>query len=75
MGRWVKVCYDYGYRNLMEFPYKEAKRIIAEWDAWAKKTNPTISSIWIKLYRGLPFYCYWLTYKILNKVIKLRKKH
>lgn len=67
--------YSFGHRTLMGIlPYKEAKRYSKEWDEWAKERNPEMKSIWIKLYRALPFSLYWLAYNSLTCIINMRKK-
>ena len=57
--------YSYGYRNFFVFPYEENKRLTKEWDQWVRRRNPSMSSIWIKLYRALPYCMYWFIYKTM----------
>lgn len=56
--------YSYGHRSLLDFlPYKEAKKYSKEWDEWVKERNPGMTTNWIKRYRSLPFFAYWILYK------------
>lgn len=66
--------YSFGHRTLIEIlPYKEAKRYSMEWDQWTRSRNPNVQSIWIKLYRTLPFLLYWLGYKFFLSLIGIKR--
>lgn len=67
--------YNYGYRTLLnKLPYRDAKKYSKEWDSWAKKQNPTISTPWMRAYRTMPFLLYWLLYKSIQELLKYKKK-
>lgn len=68
--------YNYGYRTLVdELSYSEARKYLAEWDEWVRQINPSMTSLFIKLYRNLPFCIYWLCYKIVHQILKLKQKY
>lgn len=67
--------YNYGYRTLLStLSYKDAKKYSKEWDKWAKKQNPKISTPWMKAYRVMPFCIYWIGYKIVYLLIAIYQK-
>lgn len=59
--------YNFGYKNFFDFPYKENKMLTREWDQWVRETNPSMSTVWIRLYRLLPYGLYWLFAKFVLK--------
>ena len=68
-------CYDFGYFTLMDmFPYREAKRLSGEWDQWARGRNSRVHTVWMQLYRKLPFGVYWLTSLPVRKAAALYRK-
>ena len=67
--------YNYGYRTLLDkLPYKEARQYSKEWDEWVRKVNSSMTSLFIRLYRNLPFCLYWTCYKIMCQLLKLKHK-
>lgn len=52
--------YSYGYKGFFDFPYEENKRLSYEWDQWVRESNPSMKTVWIRLYRLLPYRLYWL---------------
>lgn len=56
--------YSFGYKSFFDFPYKENKKLTREWDQWVRENNPSIKSVWITLYRLLPYCVYWMLVKI-----------
>lgn len=67
--------YNTYYKNSITLPYKQGKQVAADWDKWVKQTNPTMRTIWIKLYRGLPYGVFRMAYNILIPLYsKLKRK-
>ena len=58
--------YNSMYKGLSEFPYEERKTIHKEWDEWVRKRNPKLRTLWIRLYR-------WLPYRVFDWVEKAMK--
>ncbi len=52
--------YNFGYKGFFAFTYKENKRLTREWDQWVRESNPSMNTVWIRLYRLLPYRFYWL---------------
>ncbi len=52
--------YNFGYKGFFAFTYKENKRLTREWDQWVRELNPSMNTVWIRLYRLLPYRFYWL---------------
>lgn len=64
--------YNWGYRTFGDSrPYGEAKRNVKEWDEWTRKRNPGVNTLWMKLYRALPYPLYRFAYKSFLKLRKL----
>ena len=64
--------YNYGYRALMTMlPYEDAKRCSNEWDKWVRERHPKVRTLWMRLYRILPFRTYRWAYR---RFLKLHKK-
>lgn len=59
--------YNYGYKYFFVFPYEKNKRMTREWDQWVKSNNPDVMTVFIRLYRSLPYFLYWTIMKILLK--------
>lgn len=60
--------YNYGYRSLLEdIPYHESKAYVKEWDSWVRQRNTQVRTIWISLYRCLPFWLYKFIYQCYRK--------
>ena len=55
--------YNFGYKGFFAFTYKENKRLTREWDQWVRESNPSMNTVWIRLYRLLPYCLYWLFVK------------
>ena len=55
--------YNFGYKGFFDFPYEENKRLTKEWDMWVRKSNPSIKTPFIRLYRMLPYRWYWMIVK------------
>lgn len=58
-GKLPKI-YNFGYKGFFAFTYKENKRLTREWDQWVRESNPSMNTVWIRLYRLLPYRFYWL---------------
>ena len=66
---------SYGYKSLLtEIPYQQSKCLSKDWENWLKKVQPQYSNLWLKLYRMMPFACYWLLYRTAVKVYCMIKK-
>jgi hypothetical protein len=64
--------YNTYYRISLTLPYRFGKQVAGEWDAWVQKTDPVMSTVWIKSFRLLP---YWM-YRMMHKgIVALRKMH
>lgn len=59
--------YNFGYKSFFNFSYKENKKLTREWDRWVRESNPAVSTIWIRLYRLLPYCLFWMFAKIALK--------
>ena len=67
--------YDYGYRAPVPLlPYKDAKRVVKDWDTWTKTQDSEQHPRWMRLYRALPFPIYWMAYKGFLKLRTAYKK-
>lgn len=55
--------YNFGYCGYFGFPYKTNKRLTKEWDQWVMLNKPNIKTIFICLYRILPYFIYWIIVK------------
>lgn len=60
--------YNFGYRGYFDFPYEKNKKLTEEWDQWVRVNSPAMRTIFIRLYRLLPFCLYWLTIKAVFKL-------
>ena len=59
--------YNFGYKSFFDFPYEENKRMTKEWDLWVRESNPKMRTVFIRLYRMLPFRLYYLWFKMMMK--------
>ena len=50
--------YNIYYRQSVSMPYTDGKRIAADWDKWVRESNPRIQTIWIRMYRMMPYWSY-----------------
>lgn len=66
--------YNSYYRSSVNYPYFDGKKLAKEWDEWVRKTNPQIKTIWIKMYRSMPYCMYYLTVKCIQLLINLKAK-
>lgn len=67
--------YNFGYRTLVEdLSYTDARKYVKEWDVWVKQKKSNVSTLFIKLYRILPFFMYWSWYKLTSVVLKNKQK-
>ena len=57
--------YNLGYKAFLNLPYKEAKKQTAIWNSWTIRSNPSVQTKWIWLYRTLPF----VVYRIIGRLI------
>jgi len=48
-------CY---YREFVKLPYKEGKHLLKDWDDWVRKTNPNRTTVFINVYRVVPYFMY-----------------
>lgn len=62
--------YNFGYRGYFQFSYEQNKKMTKEWDQWVKENNSDVRTIFIRLYRLLPYCMYWL---IVKGMIMLKK--
>ena len=66
--------YNSYYRLSINYSYAEGKRIAKEWDEWVRETNPQVKTIWIKMYRSMPYCMYYFTVKCIQLLIDLKAK-
>lgn len=59
--------YNFGYKSFFDFSYEENRSMTKEWDAWVRKSNPSMRTVYIRLYRMLPYRVYWTIVKIALK--------
>jgi len=59
--------YNFGYKSFFDFSYEENRSMTKEWDAWVRKSNPSMRTVFIRLYRMLPYRVYWTIVKIVLK--------
>jgi len=59
--------YNFGYKSFFDFSYEENRSMTKEWDAWVRKSNPSMRTVFIRLYRMLPYRVYWTIVKIALK--------
>ena len=57
--------YNMYYRQSVSFSYADGKWIAAEWDEWARENNPQLQTIWIQMYRMIPYWMYRIIVKAL----------
>ena len=65
--------YSMYYRLSVDLPYADGRRMAEEWDEWVKAYNPQMSTLWIKMYRILPYCIYRVTLKgiaCLHKMLR-----
>ncbi len=51
--------YNWGYKAYLKLPYKESKKYVSIWNQWILNRNRSVLTIWIRLYRTLPFPFFW----------------
>lgn len=61
--------YNYGYKSFLDCPYQKSKNLTREWDLWVKANHPDMTTAFIRFYRLLPYFLYWMILKT-----KLKKK-
>ena len=66
--------YNSYYRYCVQYPYTDGKTIVRNWDKWVKEVNPTVSTIWIRAYRILPYVLYRPMVKITEYLLSKRKR-
>lgn len=67
--------YNFGYKSLYcILPYRELRTVIKEWDSFAKERGTSIRTIWMRLYRMLPFFAYYLCVAGFYKSVDIKKK-
>lgn len=59
--------YNFGYKEFFDFPYEDNKKLTKEWDEWVRESNPAMRTLFIRLYRLLPYRLYWTLVKRLLK--------
>lgn len=67
-------AYNWGYRRFVELPYKEGKERMKDWDTWVRQLNLNMRTLWIKLYRRLPYALYVLACKLIDCAIHVKSK-
>ena len=61
--------YNTGYRSFLDFlPSAEVNQLVKEWDLWVKARKPDTHTLWMRLYRALPFPVYRMAYKVFLKL-------
>lgn len=50
--------FDSVYRQSVRLPYKQGKETAKEWNEWVESINPSVKTLWIKLYQALPYCIY-----------------
>ena len=66
--------YNTYYRRCIDYPYFEGKALAKEWDEWVRVVNPQIKTIWIKMYRAMPYCAYYLTAKTIQLLVRLKSR-
>lgn len=66
--------YSAKYREYAELPYDEGKRLLYEWDLWARHINPNRKNLWIRLHRTLPYCIYRPLCRIGQRLLRLRRR-
>lgn len=66
--------YNTYYRQCINFPYSDGKKLVKEWDEWVRATNPQMKTIWIKMYRTMPYCMYYIICKCLQLLISIKAK-
>lgn len=66
--------YNSYYRSSVKYPYFDGKKLAKEWDEWVREMNPQVKTIWIKMYRYMPYCMYYLTVKCIQLLIDLKAK-
>ncbi|MBR1426314.1 MAG: glycosyltransferase family 2 protein [Paludibacteraceae bacterium] len=66
--------YNTYYRQSIDFPYPVGKNLVKEWDEWVRATNPHMKTIWITMYRSMPYCMYYITCKCLQLLISIKVK-
>lgn len=62
--------YNKYYRRSVEYQYAQGKQIATEWDQWVRETNPSMQTIWIRMYRMMP---YWMYRGMVNGVETIKR--
>lgn len=66
--------YSSKYREFVRLPYREGKELLSDWDIWARNINPNRLTMWIKMYRNLPYIIYRPTCKLALWLLSKRKR-
>ena len=66
--------YNSYYRQCIEHPYYDGKKLAKEWDEWVKATNPQMKTIWIKMYRSMPYCMYYCIVKCMQFILAFKAK-
>ena len=59
--------YNFGYKEYLNIPHKEAKEHTEAWNNWTIRRNPSVETKWIRLYRTLPFGAYRIIGRLINR--------
>ena len=66
--------YNTYYRQCINYSYSDGKKIVKEWDEWVKAINPQMSTMWIKMYRSMPYCLYFVLDKGIQALVDLKAK-
>lgn len=64
--------YNTYYRQSVYMPFVDGKRIAADWDKWVRESNPRIQTIWIRMYRMMPYWGYRVLVRAMHCLAALK---
>ena len=64
--------YNTYYRQSVNMPYADGKRIAADWDKWVRDSNSRMQTIWIRMYRMMPYWGYRAMVKSMQKMAAIK---
>ena len=66
--------YQHWFIPRCNLSFQENKSCTAKWDAWVRTTNPHIKTIWIKMYRSMPYCMYYAIAKCIQLLVFINAK-
>ena len=64
--------YNMYYKTSTTLPYQLGKQVAADWDAWVQESNPRMQTIWIRMYRMMPYWSYRMMVKAMQKMAAIK---